>query len=190
MRSTRRRRRTPHRRHEELVEVAALDVEHQGALLAQRQDAIVQRPIACPGGHVIHAQVGGRHRGEDPEQGHTGIEPTGAAVIGETDPELVRIFLDEGAATTFLRGEHFETIDNSANANSFKGAGIGAATMIHDRGAQVLVTGYCGPKAFQTLQAAGIRVVSDVSGTVGKALERFKSGEIEYLESANVESHW
>ena len=89
-----------------------------------------------------------------------------------------------------LETMEFELIDNSVNANSFKGAGIQAATMIHDRGAEILMTGYCGPKAFQTLQAAGIKVVSDVTGTVGEALERFKSGEVEYLESANAEAHW
>jgi predicted Fe-Mo cluster-binding NifX family protein len=115
------------------------------------------------------------------------ITAKGADLSSEVDPRFGRaakIIIVE------LETMEVETIDNSTNANSFKGAGIQAATMIHERGAHVLMTGYCGPKAFQTLQAAGIRVVSDVSGTVGKALERFKSGEIEYLESANVESHW
>ncbi|HSJ91105.1 MAG TPA: Mur ligase family protein [Ilumatobacter sp.] len=41
------------------------------------------------------------------------IKPGSAAIIGETDPELVRIFLDEGGATTLVRGEDFETVDNS-----------------------------------------------------------------------------
>ena len=41
------------------------------------------------------------------------IKPTSAAVIGEVRPDLVQIFLDEGAASTLVRGEHFETIDNS-----------------------------------------------------------------------------
>lgn len=41
------------------------------------------------------------------------IKPRSAAVIGETDPELVRIFREEGAATTLVRGEDFETLDNS-----------------------------------------------------------------------------
>ena len=84
----------------------------------------------------------------------------------------------------------FEAIDNSANANAFKGAGIQAATMVHDHGAEILLTGYCGPKAFQTLQAAGIKVVSDVSGTIMEALERLKSGSVEYLETANADAHW
>ena len=83
-----------------------------------------------------------------------------------------------------------EPVDNSANVNSFKGAGIQAATMVHDKGAEIVMTGFCGPKAFQTLQAAGIKVVSDVRGTVAEALERLKSGTVEYLETANAEAHW
>ena len=41
------------------------------------------------------------------------IKPGSAVVIGETDPDLVEIFLAEGGASYFLRGEHFETVDNS-----------------------------------------------------------------------------
>ncbi|MCB0968448.1 MAG: hypothetical protein KDB37_16575, partial [Ilumatobacter sp.] len=41
------------------------------------------------------------------------IKPGSAAIIGETEPELVQIFCDEGGATTMVRGDDFETIDNS-----------------------------------------------------------------------------
>ncbi len=37
------------------------------------------------------------------------IKPTSAAIIGETEPELVDIFEAAGAATTFVRGQDFET---------------------------------------------------------------------------------
>ena len=37
------------------------------------------------------------------------IKPTSAAIIGETDPDLVDIFRDAGAATTLVRGPDFET---------------------------------------------------------------------------------
>ena len=84
----------------------------------------------------------------------------------------------------------FEAVDNSANAKSFKGAGIQAATMIYNKGAAVLMTGYCGPNAFQTLQAAGIKVVSEVSGTVAEAVARVKADQVEYLGAANAEAHW
>jgi dihydrofolate synthase/folylpolyglutamate synthase len=41
------------------------------------------------------------------------IKSDSAAVVGEADPELVQIFRDEGGASTLVRGEDFETVDNS-----------------------------------------------------------------------------
>ena len=84
----------------------------------------------------------------------------------------------------------FEAVDNSNNANAFKGAGIQAATMVSDKGATVLMTGYCGPKAFATLDAAGVKVVSDVSGTVREAVAAVKAGTVTYSSAANKEAHW
>ncbi|PIE60046.1 MAG: dinitrogenase iron-molybdenum cofactor biosynthesis protein [Desulfobulbus propionicus] len=83
-----------------------------------------------------------------------------------------------------------EPVDNSTNVNAFKGAGIQTAASISEKGAEVLMTGYCGPKAFQTLQAAGIKVVSDVTGTVQDAVEKVRSGQVSYTESANADAHW
>ena len=83
-----------------------------------------------------------------------------------------------------------ETIDNSSNINAFKGAGIQAATMISEQGAEVLLTGYCGPNAYRTANAAGIKIVSDVSGTVEQAISSFKAGQLEFSEAPNADGHW
>lgn len=83
-----------------------------------------------------------------------------------------------------------EAVDNSANINAFKGAGIQAATMICDRGAEVLLTGYCGPNAYRTVQAGGVKVVNDVSGTVEEAIARLKQGELQFSKAPNTEGHW
>ncbi|MGD9998396.1 MAG: folylpolyglutamate synthase/dihydrofolate synthase family protein [Ilumatobacteraceae bacterium] len=40
------------------------------------------------------------------------IKPGSAVVIGETDPELVQIFVDAGGATRFVRGEEFDVVEN------------------------------------------------------------------------------
>jgi dihydrofolate synthase/folylpolyglutamate synthase len=40
------------------------------------------------------------------------IKPGSAVVIGETEPDLVQIFIDAGGATQFLRGEHFDVVEN------------------------------------------------------------------------------
>lgn len=84
----------------------------------------------------------------------------------------------------------FEAVDNSDNVNAFKGAGIQAATMVSDKGAEVLMTGYCGPKAFATLEAAGVKVVNDVNGTVRDAVKAAKEGNVTYAATANKEAHW
>ena len=83
-----------------------------------------------------------------------------------------------------------EVIDNSPNINAFKGAGIQAAVTISKSGAEVLLTGYCGPNAFKTLQAVGIQVVNDVAGTVKDAVAAFNEGNIAYADGANVDAHW
>ena len=84
----------------------------------------------------------------------------------------------------------FEVVDNSDNVNAFKGAGIQAATMVSDKGASVLMTGYCGPKAFATLEAAEVKVVSDVTGTVREAVQAIREGKVIYSTAANKEAHW
>ncbi len=84
----------------------------------------------------------------------------------------------------------FEVMDNTENANALKGAGIQAATMVSDKGADVLLTGYCGPKAFTTLKAAGIKVGNDTAGTVRQAVEFFNEGQVSFADGANVDGHW
>jgi predicted Fe-Mo cluster-binding NifX family protein len=84
----------------------------------------------------------------------------------------------------------FEAIDNQENVNAFKGAGIQAATLINDRGAKVLLTGYCGPNAFKVLRAAKIKVAGDITGTVRDAVNAFNAGRVTYTDAANVEGHW
>ncbi len=83
-----------------------------------------------------------------------------------------------------------DVLDNHENVNAFKGAGIQAATMVSEKGAEVLLTGFCGPNAFKTLSAAKIKVVNDASGTVKDAVDAFKQGKLAVAGKANTEGHW
>lgn len=89
-----------------------------------------------------------------------------------------------------MESQGFEVLDNSENVNAFKGAGIQAAVMISDAGAEVLLTGYCGPNAFKTLNAAGVKVANDVTGTVRDALADYREGKVTFANSANAEAAW
>ncbi len=82
--------------------------------------------------------------------------------------------------------DEFEAIDNNENKNAFKGAGIQAAALISNAGAKVLLTGFCGPNAFKTLDAAGVQVVNDQAGQVRDVVKKFKQGNVVYAEAANT----
>jgi predicted Fe-Mo cluster-binding NifX family protein len=84
----------------------------------------------------------------------------------------------------------FEVHDNAQNLNAAQGAGIQSAEAVSRLGAEAVITGHCGPKAFRTLQAAGVKVVIGAKGTVAEAVEAFKKGELKPAEAADVEGHW
>jgi predicted Fe-Mo cluster-binding NifX family protein len=81
-------------------------------------------------------------------------------------------------------------VPNTQNLNAPQGAGIQAAKLVSDSGANVVISGHCGPKAFRTLQAAGIQVVVGATGTVKEAVVAFKAGELKASSSADVDGHW
>ena len=83
-----------------------------------------------------------------------------------------------------------EVLDNKENMNAFKGAGIQAAKMVSETGADVLLTGYCGPNAFKAMKAAKVGVANDATGTVREAVAAYKAGKMPLAEDANVEGQW
>ncbi len=80
--------------------------------------------------------------------------------------------------------------DNAVNLNAAQGAGIQAAETVARLGAEVVLTGNVGPKAFRALQAAGIKTFLSESCPVSEALRKFKAGELKETASANVDGHW
>jgi len=83
-----------------------------------------------------------------------------------------------------------QACDNIQNRNAAQGAGIQTAETVSRLGAEVVLTGHCGPKAFRALRAAGIQVVVGVTGSVGDAVAAYKAGKLRPAEAADVEGHW
>jgi predicted Fe-Mo cluster-binding NifX family protein len=81
-------------------------------------------------------------------------------------------------------------VDNTVNVNAAQGAGIQTAKRIVELGADALITGHVGPKAFSTLQAGGIKIYTGASGTVAEAIEQFKAGKLAAASAADVDGHW
>ena len=100
-----------------------------------------------------------------------------------------------GRASQFLvydtESASYEVISNAQSLSAAQGAGIKAAETISGTGADVLITGHCGPKAFATLKAAGIKVFIGAEGlTVAQALEKYNSNQLKAAESSDVTGHW
>lgn len=112
------------------------------------------------------------------------VTSTGKSLDAPLDPRFGRaayiLVVDLGTLA-------FEVIDNDANVNAFKGAGIQAASSVSQKGASVLLTGYCGPNAFKTLSAAEIKVVQNLAGTVKEAVALFKCGKLAFSDAPNAE---
>lgn len=84
----------------------------------------------------------------------------------------------------------FQYVDNGASQARARGAGIQAAEVIMQTGANVVLTGYVGPKAFTALQAAGIKVGQNLGNmTIRQAVERFQAGQIEWAAAPNSRGH-
>jgi predicted Fe-Mo cluster-binding NifX family protein len=87
-----------------------------------------------------------------------------------------------------------DTMEFEANENTnlygASGVGIQSAQFIANKGVKALLTGSCGPNAFQTLQAAGVEVIVGVSGTVQEAATLYKEENLKSTPQANVPSHF
>lgn len=114
------------------------------------------------------------------------ISATGPGLDADVDPRFGRCqyFIIVDAETM-----QFEALENSSAAAA-GGAGISAAQMVANKGAEVVLTGNCGPNAYQTLSAAGVQVISGVSGTVRDAVQAHKAGKFQPSAQPNVASHY
>ena len=114
------------------------------------------------------------------------ISATGPELDSEVDPRFGRCqyFIIADPETM-----EFEAVDNSS-AMAAGGAGISAAQAIADKSVQAVLTGNCGPNAYQVLSSAGIRVITGVSGKVEDAIEGYRSGKFKTSAQPNVPDHF
>lgn len=77
----------------------------------------------------------------------------------------------------------FDSHDNSEQVDAPQGAGVQAAQLVVELGAEALLTGHCGPKAFQVFAESNIQVYSGFEGTVQDAVEAWKGGNLHPLSS-------
>lgn len=81
-------------------------------------------------------------------------------------------------------------IDNKQSVQSTQGAGIQSAKNVIDSGAEVLIAGNVGPKAYSVLRASGVEVYVCNVMPVSQAIAEYKAGKLIKASEATVESHW
>jgi len=113
------------------------------------------------------------------------VSATGPSLDAEVDPRFGRcqyfIIVDPDTM-------QFEAMENS-NATQAGGAGISTGQMIASKEVQVVLTGNCGPNAYQVLSAASIQVITGVSGKIQDAIQAYKSGQFQATSQSNVAAH-
>ena len=113
------------------------------------------------------------------------VSAAGADLEAQTSPVFGRcpffIFVDTDTM-------EFEAVPNEA-AGAAGGAGVQAAQMVGNAGADAVITGNAGPNAFSVLQAAGIPIYVSQGGTVRQTVEAFKAGQLAQVGGATVPPH-
>jgi predicted Fe-Mo cluster-binding NifX family protein len=114
------------------------------------------------------------------------ISSTGKDLDSNVDPRFGRcayfILVDPDTM-------EYEVFENQS-AMLGGGAGIQSAQFVASKGAEVVITGNCGPNAVRTLEAAGIKIITGYSGTVRQAIEDFKTGKLKTTHTPTVEEHF
>ncbi len=101
------------------------------------------------------------------------ITSQGNSLESEVDPRFgrARYFLIVNPETM-----NFDVVENS-NIDAAHGAGIQSSQLVANKNIKAVLTGNCGPKAFQVLQSSGIKIVTGISGKVKDAVEKYKEGD-------------
>jgi len=114
------------------------------------------------------------------------VSATGKNLSCQIDPRFGRcqyfIFIDPETM-------EFEVVENEMLMAS-GGAGVQAAQMVAQKGANILITGNLGPNAASALSASGIKVYLVPGGTIKDVIEGYRAGNLNEANGATVPPHF
>ena len=112
------------------------------------------------------------------------LTSTGDTLDAAIDPRFGRcgyfIFVD----TDTMK---FTAVKNP-NIEAMGGAGVQSGQLVSEQKVKAVLTGNVGPNAFRTLEAAGVEIITGVSGAVKTAVEKYKKGELKSTDAPSVSS--
>ncbi|MGB4503594.1 MAG: NifB/NifX family molybdenum-iron cluster-binding protein [Syntrophaceticus sp.] len=108
-----------------------------------------------------------------------GVTATGKDLESQMDPRFGRcayfILVDPDT-------EKFEVVDNPG-ISAGGGAGIQAAQAFIKQGVEAVITGHCGPNAFEVLAEGGIKIYQAPEMSVREVLDLYKKGELKEIST-------
>jgi predicted Fe-Mo cluster-binding NifX family protein len=110
------------------------------------------------------------------------VSSTGPSLDSQVDPRFGRC---QYLLIVDVESMAFEALENLA-LTSPGGAGIQAAELVAGNGAGAVITGNCGPNAYQVLSAAGIPVFIGASGSVRQAIDAYRRGDLRATPEPSV----
>ncbi|MDY0389628.1 NifB/NifX family molybdenum-iron cluster-binding protein [Desulfobulbus oligotrophicus] len=107
----------------------------------------------------------------------------GTDMSAAIDPRFGRCF---GFLIYNLDDDTFAMHENK-NREAAHGAGIQSAESLVRSGAQAVITGQCGPKAFQVLRTAGIKIFATTATGVADALTLYRQGRLPEISAPHAQ---
>ena len=106
----------------------------------------------------------------------------GGTPESEVDPRF-------GRAACFLvfdtESGVWQAVDNVSAISAAHGAGIQSAETVCRLGADTVISGHVGPKAFTVLVAGGVKIYRGDARTAREAVEAFQRGQLAELNDSN-----
>ena len=111
------------------------------------------------------------------------ITAKGPTLNDEVDPSF-------GRAAYFLfydpETKELKAVPNDPGAH---GAGVQAARIVAENGADAVITGSVGPNAHQGLTAAGVEIYTGAQGTVADAIAAYAAGTLSSADGPSGKGH-
>ena len=168
-----------------LIEGQALRIEGGNVAIRNEAGCQTDNKESTPGNDRVTENMNKRDDTVEKEIKKIAVSSYGPTLDDKVDPRFGRA---GGFVVVDVNTMETQYIDNGGSQVMSQGAGIQAAEFVAKAEADVLLSGYVGPKAFQALSAAGIAIGQDCENlTVREAVDRFLDGKIPIADAPNME---
>ena len=170
---------------ETIIEGQALRIEGGNVAIRNEAGCQTDKKESTPVNDRVTENMNKRDDTVEKEIKKIAVSSYGPTLDDKVDPRFGRA---GGFVVVDVNTMETQYIDNGGSQVMSQGAGIQAAEFVAKAEADVLLSGYVGPKAFQALSAAGIAIGQNCENlTVREAVDRFLDGKIPVADAPNME---